>query len=236
MRFIQRLNNSCYSVPGKNIIVPDNPITPDGPDDNNYAWIEIGGLRWATMNIGAVNETDTGLYFQWGDTQGYTAAQVGEDEGQKYFDSSDYKYSNNNGSVMTKYNSTDGKTVLDASDDAAQANWGGAWRMPTAEEYVALSNAVNTTWTDNYQGSGVAGMICTDKTDNSKELFFPASGLCFHGDSRDAGLFGYYWSSSLSSEDVFGSYFLGFFSSGTNWKVNNSRYFGYTVRGVMDIV
>ena len=32
------------------------------------------GLKWANMNIGAEKETDYGLYFQWGDTIGYTDA------------------------------------------------------------------------------------------------------------------------------------------------------------------
>jgi hypothetical protein len=34
---------------------------------------------------------------------------------------------------MSKYNSSDNKTVLDLEDDAAAANWGGAWRMPTKD-------------------------------------------------------------------------------------------------------
>ena len=35
------------------------------------------------MNVGAQTETDYGLYFAWGETQGYTASQVGNGEGQK---------------------------------------------------------------------------------------------------------------------------------------------------------
>ena len=115
---------------------------------NGHEYVEIGGLKWATMNIGANSITDTGLYFQWGDTQGYTAEQVGSGEGQKYFGWADYKYGNGTSSPgatgMTKYNATDGKTVLEASDDAAVANWGGSWRMPTTAEFQALGAAVNT--------------------------------------------------------------------------------------------
>jgi hypothetical protein len=81
--------------------------------------------------------------------------------------------------------------VLEASDDAVIANWGGSWRMPTTEEYVALGAAVNRAWTANYQGSGVAGMICTDKTDSSKVLFFPAAGNCYNGSVSSVG-YGYY--------------------------------------------
>ena len=245
MRFIQRLGNSCCPIPGENIIVPDDPITPDdpvipdGPNDNNYAWVEIGGLRWATMNIGAVNETDIGLYFQWGDTQGYTASQVGMGEGKKQFVWVDYKYGNGantpGASDMTKYNSTDGKTVLDLEDDAARVNWGGSWRMPTTEEYVALGAAVNSAWTSNYNDSGIAGLVLTDKTDSSKELFFPASGYCYGGSYGNRGLIGQYWSSSLHS-NVVDSQKMNFKEDRVIWQNDGKRNFGYAVRGVMDIV
>ena len=95
-------------------------------------YVEIGGIKWATMNIGANSVTDYGLYFQWGDTQGYTIDQVGEGSGKKYFYWRDYKYSVD--TSMIKYNSSDGKTALDTSDDAAIANWGADWRMPTTTE------------------------------------------------------------------------------------------------------
>ena len=206
---------------------------------NGYKFVEIGGLKWATMNVGANSITDTGLYFQWGDTQGYTAAQVGSGEGQKYFGWADYKYGNgtsNPGATgMTKYNSTDGKTVLDLSDDAARANMGGLWRMPTTVEYVALGNAVNSAWTADYQGSGVSGLVLTDKTDSSKVLFFPAAGFCRNGSVDFVGSNGYYWSSSVLSSNVQNAFCLGFNSSGVNWQDYYliDRFFGFAVRGVV---
>ena len=202
-----------------------------------HDYVEIGGLKWATMNIGANSITDYGLYFQWGDTQGYTASQVGSGEGQKYFDWVTYKYGNGKSSPgatgMTKYNSTDGKTVLEASDDAARANWGGQWRMPTNDEYVALGNAVNKVWTDDYQGSGVKGLVCTDKTDSSKVLFFPACGLCGSGSVGGVGVYGRYWSNSLYSSDVQSACNLFFVSNSTYWDNYNNRFLGFPVRGVV---
>ena len=202
-----------------------------------HEYVEIGGLKWATMNIGANSITDTGLYFQWGDTQGYTASQVGSSEGKKYFGWADYKYGNGTSSPsvtgMTKYNLTDSKTVLDASDDAARANWGGQWRMPTTAEYAALGNAVNTAWTASYQGSGVAGIICTDKTDSSKVLFFPACGYCIEGSVYYVGSDGRYWSSSLDSGGVQDAYFSFFDDGRVVWKGYNSRHYGFPVRGVV---
>lgn len=38
-----------------------------------HTCVEIGGIKWATMNIGASEVTDYGLWFAWGETQGYTA-------------------------------------------------------------------------------------------------------------------------------------------------------------------
>ena len=93
---------------------------------------------------------------------------------------------------MTKYNSNDGKTVLEAVDDAVTAAWGGQWRTPTRDEYIVLNNAVNTAWTSNYQGSGVAGLVCTDKNDSSKVLFFPACGSCNDGVVHNPGIIGCY--------------------------------------------
>ena len=204
----------------------------------SHDFVEIGGKKWATMNVGANSVTDTGLYFQWGDTQGYTASQCGSGSGQKYFGWADYKYGNGTSSPgdtgITKYNTTDGKTLLEAADDAVTANWGGSWRMPTTAEYLALGNAVTTAWTSSYEGSRVAGIICTDKTDSSKVLFFPACGLCGNGSVGNVGDIGYYWTSSLNSSSVRFPYYLSFYNGDVNWRDNRyTRNYGFPVRGVV---
>ena len=206
-------------------------------DANGHEYVEIGGIKWATMNIGANSVTDTGLYFAWGDTQGYTADQVGSGAGQKQFSWANYKYGNGTSSPgaagMIKYNSSDGKTVLEVSDDAVTAAWSGSWRMPTTAEFQALSAAVNTEWVTDYQGSGVAGLVCTDKTDSSKVLFFPACGYCYSDYVTGVGR-AYYWSSSLSTFGVQYAYCTSLDSSNMNWQYGDSRHIGYTVRGVLD--
>lgn len=250
---------NAYTADTTNFILPNVSLTVDNntvhynpsmpvPPTPTHDFVEIGGVKWATMNVGANSITDTGLYFQWGDTQGYTADQVGDGEGLKYFDWEDYKYaeldpSGGNGSgsgsgsgggtyKMTKYNETDGKTVLEASDDAVTSAWGGNWRTPTTEEYVALGNAVNTAWTADYQGSGVKGLVCTDKTDSSKTLFFPACGVCGDGSVSNVSN-GTYWSSSLNSSKVQNAYLLLFHSSYVYWQGDSYRYYGLPVRGIM---
>ena len=199
-----------------------------------HEYVEIGGLKWATMNIGASQPSDYGLYFAWGDTQGYTAEQVGSGEGQKYFGWADYKYGNGTSEPgatgMTKYNETDKNTVLEASDDAAVANWGGSWRMPTTDEFKALGAAVNTAWT---QVNNVYGILCTHKTDSSKTLFFPAAGYCYNGSVISVGDYGYCWSSSLNADGRHNAYYLSFSSGSANWNSNSDRCYGFAVRPVV---
>ena len=198
-----------------------------------HDYVEIGGIKWATMNVGATEVTDYGLYFQWGDTQGYTAAQVGNGEGQKYFGFADYKYGNPSAANMTKYNSTDGKKVLEASDDAAQVNWGGSWRMPTETDFNALKAATTNAWVTNYGGSGVDGMLFTDKNDSSKVLFFPAAGYCSEGSVYSVGDSSSYWSSSRSTSKVDKGRELGIEYSGC-WMYDDDRDRGFPIRGVLD--
>lgn len=207
---------------------------------NGHDYVEIGGLKWATMNIGASSITDYGLYFQWGDTSGYESSQVGATGNPlvKTFAWADYKFSNGNTapaqSGQTKYNSGDTKTVLDLSDDAARANMGGLWRMPTTAEFQALGTATTSAWTADYEGSGVAGLVLTSNADSSKKLFFPAAGYCYDGSVDYVGRYGYYWSSSVSSSDVQDAYSLDFYSRRVYWQLNYYRHFGFAVRGVVD--
>ncbi len=203
--------------------------------NNGHAYVEIAGIKWATMNVGANSVTDYGLYFQWGDTQGYTAAQVGSGAGKKYFGWEDYKYSDGDyPENITKYNNPEGKTTLDLSDDGVNAAWGGAWRMPTTEEFAALGAAVNTEWTNDYQGTGVAGLVCTDKTNSSKVLFFPAAGCAYNGSLVYVGEFGSYWSSSLCSGNVLSGHYLVFVSDSRDWQRYDYRFYGFPLRGVCD--
>ena len=245
MEYITKhLTEEAFEAAKANLAKPHVALTADdykvhymGDPFKGHEYIEIGGLKWATMNIGATGVTDGGLFFQWGDTQGYTAAQVGSGEGQKYFGWGDYKYGNGTSSPgatgMTKYNATDGLTTLEAVDDAAVANWGGSWRMPTTAEFQALGTATTSAWTADYQGSGVAGLVLTSKADSSKTLFFPAAGYCYDGSVENVGYRGRYWSSSLGTTGRQSACYLYFSSSDAGWLSLNDRYFGFAVRGVV---
>lgn len=198
-----------------------------------YEWVEIGGIKWATKNVGAKVITDYGQKFSWGGTKGYTNDQVSGTCKSKAFSWTDYELGDGGSAAsnMTKYNSTDGKTVLEAEDDAATVNMGSGWRMPTTAEFQALGTATTSAWTADYEGSGVAGLVLTSKADSSKKLFFPAAGYCNNGSVNNVGSDGDYWSSSLGSSKTL-AYYMGFNSSGVNWQNSSTRRVGYSVRGV----
>ena len=204
--------------------------------ETTYDYVEIGGVKWSTKNVGALTVTDYGQKFSWGGISGYTNDQISGSCKSKRFGFSDYEHSNGTPSPsdtgITKYNNTDSKTVLELVDDAATVNMGSGWRMPTKGEYVALGNAVNTVWTTDYQGSGVAGLVCTDKTDSSKVLFFPAAGVCDNGSVSSVGSYSMYWSSSLNTSNIKTAYGTTLGSSFLNWSGDFSRYNGRAVRGV----
>ena len=99
------------------------------------------GTLWAKTNIGANHEDEAGLYFQWGDTIGYTAEQLEEGEKEFASDWSDYKFGTSG--AFTKYNSSDGKAVLDLEDDAAHVMLGEGLQMPTDDDFVNLCMYTN---------------------------------------------------------------------------------------------
>lgn len=206
---------------------------------NGNEFVDLGlpsGTLWAKVNVGANSETDNGLYFQWGDTVGYIKNQVGRGEEQKSFGLADYKYNKSrtnlvSASTMTKYNADDGLTVLLESDDAAVANMGGSWRMPTEEEYQELLDNTTNKWVDDYNGSGVNGRLFTSKV-NSRTLFFPTSGFFFNGNVYYVGSSGDFWCSSLGTSNVLYGRSLNFCSGNCNVG-NGSRYGGRPVRGVV---
>ena len=84
---------------------------------------------------------------------------------------------------------TDGLTELLSEDDAATANWGSEWRMPTREEWRELHNHTSARMTTQ---NGVYGILFT--ATNSNSLFLPAAG----NNGYHAGSDGYYWSNTLN--------------------------------------
>ena len=199
-----------------------------GINNNSYEYVNLGlpsGTLWAKCNVGARKPSDYGLYFQWGDTSGYTADQVGKD---KQFNWNNYKWSiDGSSSNFSKYTTTG--ATLELADDAANANMGGTWHMPTPEQIQELINETDNIWTTQ---DGVNGRLFTSKKDDSKSIFIPAAGFASNGLLCDSGSCGYVWSSVLSAGNVSYGQGLIFFSSYV-YLDNCGRYGGFSVRGVI---
>ena len=183
---------------------------------NGHEFVDLGlpsGALWATCNVGATSPEQAGLYFAFGETEGFTAEQV--TSGVRAFNSESYKAS----AISAD---------LTLAQDVAHSYMGGKWRMPTKAESKELIGNCGVSWTENYNETGVAGCIFTSKI-NGNSVFFPAAGYCLNSSVYEVGSYGDYWSASwLSSVDAW----CLFFSSRTQYVDLKFRYYGYSVRGV----
>ena len=181
---------------------------------NGHAYVDLGlpsGTLWASTPL--TSSEGEALYFQWGDTEGWTAEQVQNDEKAFAYDGSDYKWNEGefqcDGSSMTKYNATDGKVILDLEDDAAHVHMGGDWHMPTKEQLEELKANTTSTWTTK---DGINGRLFTSKV-NGNSVFVPAFGGIDDGYVRNVGSYGCVWSSSVGDEGLRYAWGLYFSSS-----------------------
>ena len=179
---------------------------------NDHEYVDLGlpsGLKWATCNVGANKPEEYGNYYAWGEIKTKT----------------EYKKDN---SV------TYGKQMNDIGGepkyDAARANWGGSWRLPTKEELIELKDKCTWKWTTQ---NGVKGHKVTGP--NGNHIFLPAAGSCYGTSLNDGGVYGFCWSSVPHDDyDYFSyAYGLGFDNGGGD--VNYLyRDFGQTVRPVSE--
>ena len=214
-----------------------------------YEWVDLGlpsGLKWAAWNVGATKPEEFGLYFAWGETQGYTGITD-----TKQFSWADYKWSGDeDGNTMTKYpsdgSSTEGGGVAPVDmieedtttlltllpDDDAVTVTDSSCRMPTSGECQELIENTTSEWVDDYNGTGVPGRIFTSNV-NGNSIFVPAADYCYDGSVFGVGQRGNLWSSSLDSSNVQVAYGLGF-NSGRVDVYGNFRYYGLPVRPVKE--
>ena len=187
--------------------------------------VVINGVSWATRNLKAhgefvENTQDYGAFFQWG--------RKGDGHEQRIspiasgpitvFDANGQPTGTNTGRFITNgippwdwrtpqqntlWNSgTESNPIKTVNDPCTQG-----WRMPTETELTSLGNAPST-WTTNWNGTGVAGRIF-GTTPNT--LFLPAAGYRSGSDGglNLVGTNGYYWSSTVYRTSARG---LNFFS------------------------
>ena len=121
-------------------------------------YVEIGGVKWATMNVGATTvagspSTSFGDYFAWGETTPrYTSITINSKSSITFGGwKSDYSSIGYNDSKYYKGN----VNTLDSDHDAATYNWGSEWRTPTLSDFNNLIKACggskddSGTWDEN---------------------------------------------------------------------------------------
>lgn len=196
------------------------------------------GTLWATCNVGATSPEGYGNFFAWGETTGYSISNFNWEGYTTKFGTYDSSASPDYG--FTKYNKTNGPTTLDATDDAAAANWGSAWRMPTEDDWQELLTAYpeskksgnkRRAWIVDYNSTGVAGMAFYDASDNIF-LFLPAAGYCNGTNLYDQRTLGDYWSSSLNGSDPSRAHAF-YFNSNASGMSHYYRCYGFSVRPVL---
>lgn len=163
--------------------------------------------------MGANSEEDSGLFFSWGNTEGH-AEGSGYDFSQEVYDATP-------AAAIT--------ANLSLSQDAARANLGAPWRMPTANDFQELYDNCTHIWTTR---NGVNGILFTSNV-NGNTLFFPAAGLYAGTSHNGRGASGNFWSSTYNSAtNALGLYFT---SSNVNPRGSSSRRNGFSVRAVLNL-
>ena len=197
--------------------------------------------KWATMNIGATSATDNGDYFAWGETTGHAAATASSNAFVFGTDNAGFAWKNcpfaaTDNPTFNKYVPAsqtsylaegfdgDTKTVLDLADDAANANWGGSWRMPTKAEFNALASETKD-WDSTNKGYTFGTSPNT--------IFLPAAGFGIGSGLYYVGDDGYYWSSSLGTDGPYDACCLGF-GDGYASTYDYYRCYGQSVRALSE--
>lgn len=199
----------------------------------SHEGVDLGlssGKIWAAKNIGANGELAPGDYFAWG-----------EITSKNNYTWSTYAWGTQNS--ISKYNASDKKLVLSSEDDAAIANWGNGWRMPTAADFQELINECTIEWTaTTVANDGFLGLGATSATNgyfefkkNGKSLKLPAvgfyDGAVLQTGTSGGGVYLRYWTTDIADSKDNGKVIL---LQGTNIKQIGSyaRYIGLPIRPI----
>lgn len=150
--------------------------TGDYDHINNHDYVIIGGLKWATMNVGATtvaedNATAFGDFYAWGEIDTYYKSYT--DTSVSWYKQTDLthipgskfshnwpNYSGGNDSFK-EWNPVpyDDKYQLTADYDVARREWGGTWRIPTMDDFRKLYEAcVDKSFSSIGSGTGTAAL------------------------------------------------------------------------------
>ena len=228
------------------------------PVKEKYEYVEIGGLKWATMNVGATTvagsyKTCSGDYFAWGETEPRyeTITRTGANEAT-------FTWKDGYAQGYSEDSYSNPPITLDAYNDAATANWGSSWRTPTHDEFFALFEAcsgsnsdqqipvkltepvtsggiywLEATQTFEPKYTGVVGVLFVSASDITKRVFFPVCGTINNTALYDGGKFCRYWSLPPDDRDgPYNCYLNSAYVYPSSWLFR--PYYGHPVRPVSE--
>ena len=171
----------------------DEVCDPDG-EIAGHGYVDLGlpsGKKWATCNVGASSPEGYGNYYAWGETS--PKAEYTWENYQHWVDA------DGDGSWDSGEETINSDISGSAQYDAATANWGGGWRMPTRDEMEELVYNCEWEWTkvNGVNGARVVGP-------NGHCIFLPAAGYRCGYSLLHEGVNGRYWISA-----PFDYYYLG---------------------------
>ena len=237
-------NKGGATVTPETIVVGDMTIyarwTNNIPADaRKKVQLWAGGPYWATTNLGADKPEENGYYFWWGDTVGYVRVDdkwIASDGSLSGFSFSDTPYLYARNRILESKGWITSEGILAPRYDAAQACWGGEWRLPTKQEFEDLDSKCE--WNETTL-NGVNGYLVRGYGDfAANSIFLPLAGV---GEEKSYNAFaskGRYWSSvPFTDDNGKGCAYYLVFGSGGKRKVGDgwcegSRKNGLSVRPV----
>lgn len=229
----------CYDGSAYNIV---GLMGLEGGGSPSDLYVDMGlpsGVLWAKKNIDitqangfAASEYQYECSFcSWGNTQMHNPISTSAFD-YNWGTANDGPYADTPGAALTGN--------ISPSFDAARANLGAPWRMPTTGEFAELFNNIDyidangnviaaATTNKLITMNSIVGIRLKSKINNAI-LFFPCSGSGYGSSWVSRGSGGGYWSSSLSSATS-GRY-LYFHGGGVNPQSSRNRFYGFAVRPV----
>lgn len=211
-----------------------NNGTEDSELEEEY--VDLGlpsGTKWMKHNIGAETEIDYGLYFQWGDTVGYTGEEAKKNSYWATCVGNSGARSADTTALMhwDFVHLTD--NVLNNDSDAAYVHTNGEAKMPTLAQIDELVSFTNREWIENFNDTGISGMKFTNTSDSSKYIFIPTAGGFYDGAPSGITSRGCVWSSTIPNSNISSACGLGFGDSYCS-SYCNYRFNSRSVRGVLN--
>lgn len=208
--------NSISKATKAAVTVSEPDVTYDG-----HGCVDLGlpsHRKWATCNIGATTPEGIGTYFAWG--------EPGSKSAYTEYNSVSFK-KNPSGLFQTSNAPCAGTTLnrcLAPKHDAARANWGSSWRMPTRGDFAELIDNCTWQWIESPAGMKVTGP-------NGKSIFLPASG---HYDKFGKSPLTSYWTIETAGNlDETNSARSLHFDKDMYYTTLSSRYLGLNIRPVL---